>query len=282
MSQYTQENTSKFVQTKEWKLHYNEAGSGDEVVIMLHGSGAGATGWANFHRNVDAFVEAGYRVILPDYPGWGKSDSIVTGEPRFDVNGRATLQLMDALDIDKAHLVGNSMGGGSALALTTRHPERVGKLILMGAGGVGKTSLFTPLPMEGIKLLFDVYKNPSIESLRRMLDVFVYDPSALTDELIELRYKAMMENAHHLPNFLKSVEMSQFNLGDYTNELPKIPNKTLITWGRDDRFVPIDWSLKFLNMIPNSTLHVFSQCGHWAQWEHAEPFNRLVIDFIKH
>ncbi|AQZ96223.1 alpha/beta fold hydrolase [Halopseudomonas phragmitis] len=282
MSQYTQENTSKFVQTKEWKLHYNEAGSGDEVVIMLHGSGAGATGWANFHRNVDAFVEAGYRVILPDYPGWGKSDSIVTGEPRFDVNGRATLQLMDALDIDKAHLVGNSMGGGSALALTTRHPERVGKLILMGAGGVGKTSIFTPLPMEGIKLLFDVYKNPSIESLRRMLDVFVYDPSALTDELIELRYKAMMENAHHLPNFLKSVEMSQFNLGDYTNELPKIPNKTLITWGRDDRFVPIDWSLKFLNMIPNSTLHVFSQCGHWAQWEHAEPFNRLVIDFIKH
>lgn len=282
MSQYTQENTSKFVQTKEWKLHYNEAGSGDEVVIMLHGSGAGATGWANFHRNVDAFVEAGYRVILPDYPGWGKSDPIVTAEARFDVNGRATEQLMDALGIEKAHLVGNSMGGGSALAFTTRHPERVGKLILMGSGGVGKTSIFTPLPMEGIKLLFDVYKNPSVESLRRMLDVFVYDPSALTDELIELRYKSMMENAHHLPNFLKCVEMSQFNMGDYTNQLASIPNKTLVTWGRDDRFVPIDWSLKLLNMIPNSTLHVFSQCGHWAQWEHAEPFNRLVIDFIKH
>ena len=282
MSQYTQENTSKFVQTKEWKLHYNEAGSGDEVVIMLHGSGAGATGWANFHRNVDAFVEAGYRVILPDYPGWGKSDPIVTAEARFDVNGRATEQLMDALGIEKAHLVGNSMGGGSALAFTTRHSERVGKLILMGSGGVGKTSIFTPLPMEGIKLLFDVYKNPSVESLRRMLDVFVYDPSALTDELIELRYKSMMENAHHLPNFLKCVEMSQFNMGDYTNQLAGIPNKTLVTWGRDDRFVPIDWSLKLLNMIPNSTLHVFSQCGHWAQWEHAEPFNRLVIDFIKH
>ena len=281
MSQFTQENTSKFVQTEDWKLHYNEAGEG-EVVIMLHGSGAGATGWANFHRNVDAFVEAGYRVILPDYPGWGKSDPIVTGEPRFDVNGRATRQLMDALDIDQAHLVGNSMGGGSALAFTKDNPERVGKLILMGAGGVGKTSIFTPLPMEGIKLLFDVYKNPSPQSLRRMLDVFVYDPSALTDELIELRYQSMMENAHHLPNFLKSVEMSGFNMGDYTNDLPNIPNKTLITWGRDDRFVPIDWSLKFLNMIPNSTLHVFSQCGHWAQWEHAEEFNRLVIDFIKH
>lgn len=282
MSQYTQENTSKFVQTEDWKIHYNEAGEGAEVVIMLHGSGAGATGWANFHRNVDAFVEAGYRVILPDYPGWGKSDPIVTGEPRFDVNGRATKQLMDALDIDKAHLIGNSMGGGSALAFTKDYPERVGKLILMGAGGVGKTSIFTPLPMEGIKLLFDVYKNPSQESLRKMLDVFVYDPSGLTDELIELRYQSMMENGHHLPNFLKSVEMSGFNMGDYTNDLPNIPNKTLITWGRDDRFVPIDWSLKFLNMIPNSTLHVFSQCGHWAQWEHADEFNRLVVDFLKH
>lgn len=281
MSQFTQENTSKFVQTKEWKLHYNEAGEG-EVVIMLHGSGAGATGWANFHRNVDAFVEAGYRVILPDYPGWGKSDPIVTAEPRFDVNGRATLQLMDALGIERAHLVGNSMGGGSALALTTTNPERVGKLILMGSGGVGKTSIFTPLPMEGIKLLFDVYKNPSPESLRRMLNVFVYDPSGLTDELIELRYKSMLENGHHLPNFLKCLELSGMNMGDYTNLLPSIKNKTLITWGRDDRFVPIDWSLKLLNMIPNSTLHVFSQCGHWAQWEHASEFNRLVIDFIKH
>jgi len=112
--------------------------------------------------------------------------------------------------------------------------------------------------------------------------VFVYDPSALTDELIQLRYDAMMENSHHLDNFLQSVAQSQFNMGDYTDDLPNIPNKTLIVWGRDDRFVPIDWSLKLLNMIPNSTLHVFSQCGHWAQWEHADDFNRLVLDFIKH
>ncbi|PRB81416.1 alpha/beta fold hydrolase [Pseudomonas sp. MYb185] len=281
MSKFTNEGTGRFVQTEEWKLHYNEAGEGD-VVLMIHGSGAGATGWANFHRNVDPLVDAGYRVILMDCPGWGKSDPIVTGEPRFDVNGRAIKQLMDALDIDKAHLIGNSMGGGSALAFVKDYPERVGKLILMGSGGVGKTSIFTPLPMEGIKLLFDVYKNPSPESLRKMLDVFVYDPSALTDELIQLRYDAMMENGHHLDNFLKSVAQSQFNMGDYTDDLPNIPNKTLVVWGRDDRFVPIDWSLKLLNMIPNSTLHVFSQCGHWAQWEHAEEFNRLVIDFIKH
>ena len=281
MSQYTQDNTSHFVQVGDLRLHYNDAGSG-EVVIMLHGSGAGATGWANFHRNVDAFLAAGYRVILLDCPGFGKSAPILTAEPRFVVNARYTKGLMDALDIDRAHLIGNSMGGGSALAFAVEFPERLNKLILMGAGGVGKTSLFTPLPMEGIKLLFQVYREPTLDNLKKMLNVFVYDSSALTEELIQLRLSSILANPLHLENFLKSVELSQFNFGDFSADLPNIKNKTLITWGRDDRFVPIDWSLKLLNGIPDSRLHVFSQCGHWAQWEHAEAFNRLVIDFLQH
>lgn len=281
MSRYTQENTSKFVQTPEWKMHYNEAGEG-EAVIMVHGSGAGATGWANFHRNVDAFVDAGYRVILMDCPGFGKSDPLVTAEPRFVINARAIKALMDGLDIDKAHLVGNSMGGGSALGFAVEYPERLGKMILMGSGGVGRTSLFTPLPMEGIKLLFGVYRDPSLENLKKMLDVFVYEPKALTEELINLRHKSILANPQHLENFLKSIDLSKFQMGDFTANLPDIKNPTLITWGRDDRFVPIDWSLKLLNGLPDARLHVFSQCGHWAQWEHADAFNRLVIDFLKH
>jgi len=281
MSQYTQDNTSHFAQVGDLRLHYNDVGAG-EVVIMLHGSGAGATGWANFHRNVDAFVAAGYRVILLDCPGFGKSDPILTAEPRFVVNARYTKGLMDALDIDKAHLIGNSMGGGSALAFAVEFPERLNKLILMGAGGVGKTSLFTPLPMEGIKLLFQVYREPTLDNLKKMLNVFVYDASALTEELVQLRLNSILANPLHLENFLKSVELSQFNFGDFSANLPDIRHQTLITWGRDDRFVPIDWSLKLLNGIPNSRLHVFSQCGHWAQWEHADAFNRLVIDFLQH
>ncbi|MNQ36311.1 2-hydroxy-6-oxo-6-phenylhexa-2,4-dienoate hydrolase [compost metagenome] len=281
MSQYTQDNTSHFAQVGDLRLHYNDVGEG-EVVIMLHGSGAGATGWANFHRNVDAFVAAGYRVILLDCPGFGKSDPLLSAEPRFVVNARYTKGLMDALDIDKAHLVGNSMGGGSALAFAVEFPERLGKLILMGAGGVGKTSLFTPLPMEGIKLLFQVYREPTLDNLKKMLNVFVYDASALTEELVQLRLNSILANPQHLENFLKSVELSQFNFGDFSANLPDIKAKTLITWGRDDRFVPIDWSLKLLNGIPDSRLHVFSQCGHWAQWEHADAFNRLVIDFLQH
>ncbi|MFW0757751.1 alpha/beta fold hydrolase [Pseudomonas sp. H11T01] len=281
MSTFTEASTSKFVQTPEWNIHYNEAGEG-ETVIMIHGSGAGATGWANFHRNVDDFVNAGYRVILMDCPGFGKSDPLVTAEPRFVINARAVKALMDGLDIDKAHLVGNSMGGGTALGFAVASPERLDKMILMGSGGVGRTSIFTPLPMEGIKLLFGVYREPTLVNLKKMLNVFVYDSSALTEELIDLRLKSILDKPHHLENFLKSVDLSKFQMGDFTDNLPDIKAKTLITWGRDDRFVPIDWSLKLLNGIPDSRLHVFSQCGHWAQWEHAPAFNRLVIDFLKH
>lgn len=281
MSKFTNESTSKFVQTEDWKLHINDAGEG-EVILMIHGSGPGATGWANFHRNVTPFVEAGYRVILMDCPGFGKSDPVVSDEPRFDLNGRAIGQLLDALEVEKAHLIGNSMGGGSALAFARSNQARVGKLILMGSAGVGPYSVFTPVPMEGIGLLMKLYADPSMENLKQMLDVFVHDSSQLTEELIELRHQSILSMPQHLENFLQSHQLSRGVMGDYSADLRHIDNETLITWGRDDRFVPLDWGLKLLQLMPNSRLHVFSRCGHWAQWEHADAFNRLVLDFIEH
>lgn len=281
MSKFTNESTSKFVQTEDWKLHINDAGEG-EVILMIHGSGPGATGWANFHRNVTPFVEAGYRVILMDCPGFGKSDPLVSDEPRFDLNGRAIGQLLDALEVEKAHLIGNSMGGGSALAFARSNQARVGKLILMGSAGVGPYSVFTPVPMEGIGLLMKLYADPSMENLKQMLDVFVHDSSQLTEELIELRHQSILSMPQHLENFLQSHQLSKGVMGDYSADLRHIDNETLITWGRDDRFVPLDWGLKLLQLMPNSRLHVFSRCGHWAQWEHADAFNRLVLDFIEH
>lgn len=95
---------------------------------------AGATGWANFSRNIDPLVEAGYRVLLLDCPGWGKSDAIVNSGSRSDLNARILKSVVDQLGIDKVHLLGNSMGGHSAVAFTLSWPERVAKLVLMGGG----------------------------------------------------------------------------------------------------------------------------------------------------
>ena len=278
MNSYDEAGTSKYVQAGEWKLHYNEAGRG-EAVIMLHGVGPGASGWSNFQRNLGPLAQAGFRVILLDFPGFNKSDPVVCEGSRYALNARAVKGLMDALDVERAHLVGNSMGGGTSLAFALEYPERLGKMVLMGPAGVGP-SLFTPLPMEGIKLLVNLYMNPTMENLQRMLQVFVYDSARITPELVQNRFENMMNQRQHLQNFLASQKLHNMATADYSSRLHEIKAKTLITWGRDDRFVPLDWGLRLLWGLADARLHVFSQCGHWAQWEHADDFNRLVIDFL--
>jgi len=284
MTTFTEAGTSKFARIKEGgldlQIHYNDMGSG-ETVVMMHGSGPGASGWSNFHRNVEAFVNAGYRVLLVDSPGWNKSDPIVVGTGyRSDVNAAAVKGLLDVLDIERAHLVGNSMGGINALAFALNYPERLGKMIIMGGGGAGP-SLFVPMPLEGIKLLFGLYVTPTMENLKKMLDVFVFDPSVLTEELIQARFANMMEHKDHLENFVKSFQANPKQFPDYSLRLSEIGASTLVTWGRDDRFVPLDSGLKLIWGLQDAELHVFNKCGHWAQWEHADKFNRLVIDFLK-
>ena len=285
MSTYTEASTSKFFRLQDGELdlqlHYNDIGSGAETVVMLHGSGPGATGWANFSRNVEPFVNAGYRVILLDCPGWGKSDTIVNTGSRSDLNARSLKGLMDTIGLEKAHIVGNSMGAHSTVAFALANPTRVGKLILMG-GGTGGPSQFVPMPTEGIKLIGQLYRNPTIDNLKKMMNVFVYDASHLTEELYEARLNNMLSRRDHLENFVKSLEANPKQFPDYGHRLSEIKTPTLVVWGRDDRFVPMDVGLRLIWGIPNAQLHVFNQCGHWAQWEHADTFNRMVLDFLAH
>ncbi|WP_222929293.1 alpha/beta fold hydrolase [Pigmentiphaga humi] len=275
--------TSRFIEITEGghalRLHYNDTERGADTVIMLHGSGPGASGWANFHRNVEPFVNAGHRVILLDFPGWSKSDAIVSTGSRSDLNARMLQGLMDGLNIDKAHLVGNSMGAHSAVAFALAHPHRVGRLVLMG-GGTGGTSSVVPMPTEGIKLIGALYRDPSIENLKRMLQVFVYDSSSLTEALMQSRLDNMLARRDHLENFVKSAAANPRQFPDVGHRLGEVGAQTLIIWGRDDRFVPLDIGLRLLAGLQNADLHVFSRCGHWAQWEHAEKFNRMVLEFL--
>lgn len=285
MTALNETDSSRLVRIQEGELalqlHYNDFGQGEETVIMLHGSGPGASGWANFHRNVQPLVDAGYRVILMDCPGWSKSDPIVCTGSRSELNARALKGLMDALGIARAHLVGNSMGGHSANAFDLNYPERVGKLVLMG-GGTGGPSQSVPMPTEGIKLLQALYREPSIENLKKMMAVFVYDSSSLTEALFQTRLENMLQRREHLENFVKSLAANPRQFTDFGPRLADITAPTLIIWGRDDRFVPLDVGLRLLWGMPNAQLHVFNRCGHWAQWEHAEQFNRMVLDFLQH
>lgn len=286
MSQaFTESDTSRFVRVREGQgelnIHYNDCDPGNAraTVVMLHGSGPGASGWANFNRNITPLVEAGFRVVLMDCPGWSKSDAIVNTGSRSNLNARVLAGVADALGLERIHILGNSMGGHSAVAFALDHPDRVGKLVLMG-GGTGGVSPFTPMPTEGIKLLNGLYRTPTIENLKAMMNVFVFDPGELTEELFQARLDNMLKRRDHLENFVASFAANPRQYPDFGPRLGEIAAPTLVIWGRNDRFVPMDVGLRLIAGIPNSELHVFNNCGHWAQWEHWRAFNAFVLEFL--
>ncbi len=272
----TEESTSRYAQAGDVRMHYNEAGTG-EAVIMVHGGGPGASGWSNYVQNVGPLSER-FHVLLVDLPGFGKSDPVVMHELRNRVNATALRDLLDALGIEKANVVGNSMGAASSATFAIMYPERINKLVLMGgASGAGR-SLFQPLPLEGIKRLNEAFNDPTMDTFRRMIEVFVYDSSFMTDELLQQRLKATLDHPEHLEARKKSTG----GMEDLTPLLHAITAKTLVIWGRDDRFASLDRVLHYLWHIPDAQLHLFSRCGHWVQYEKAEEFSRLVFDFLSH
>ena len=168
--------------------------------------------------------------------------------------------VMDALDLQQVDLVGNSFGGGLALALAIEYPERVRRLVLMGSAGVS-----FPIT-EGLD---DVWGyQPSLENMRRLMDVFAFNKGLLTDELAEMRYQASIR-----PGFQESFA-AMFpaprqrwvdNLASEEKDIRALPHETLVLHGREDEVIPLAASLKLAELIDRAQLHVFGRCGHWTQ-----------------
>ncbi|GAA3692093.1 alpha/beta fold hydrolase [Arthrobacter ginkgonis] len=272
----TQEGTSRWVQTKDWSIHYQEAGSGHPL-ILIHGSGPGASGWSNFSPNIGPLAER-FRVLAIDVPGWGDSDS-ATPEQADSVG--ALVQFMDELGIERAALVGNSMGGIIATSLAAAHPERVSHLVTMGTGSFPTPTLFGAAgPSEGIKVLVAGYRDPSPETMRRLADVMTFDPGFATEEMVAKRAEAAARRDDHRANFLAGFGQPGYMPFATPEQVASITAPTLLIHGRDDRVVHFEHSLRLCSLIRNSRLYLLNRCGHWAQLEHAAEFNRVVADFV--
>ncbi|WP_432842223.1 alpha/beta fold hydrolase [Dactylosporangium sp. CA-092794] len=277
-SELTYDNTHRIVDTADYRIQINEAGEGYPV-FLIHGTGPGATGWSNFAPNIPALAQK-YRVIAVTMPGWGESSpqDLTTGRDQ----GKAMLQLMDTLGIERAAYVGNSMGGGITFIMGANHPERVSHMITMGAGVWG-TPLMSPAGLsEGMRALFDAYRDPTPENFKRIVQVMCYDQSFASDELAKQRSDAALEFPEHNSNWLELWGTPAMRVG--TENLEQLLQKTtipaLIIHGRDDRTVHWEMSLRAMTLIPNSRLVLLNRCGHWAQLEHADEFNRIVDHFI--
>ena len=279
MTELTKASTSRTVETPSGVLHYQEAGSGHPL-LLLHGSGAGATGWVNFSNNIGPLAEH-FHVYAIDAPGWG--DSYPTTYDTFD-HVQAHIEFMDALGIEKAALVGNSMGGITALGLAVEHPDRVSHLITMGSGSSRTPKLFSPGggPSEGLKVLQLCYREPTFANMKLLCQMMMFDPADRVDALAQERLDSATAHPEHLANFLDGLAKGGPIRKWFPMEgLLSLPTPTLLFHGRDDRVVPYEHSLLLLAHIPDSRLVLFNRCGHWAMIEYPAEFNRMVTDFIQ-
>src|SRR5262249_11054775 len=150
------------------------------------------------------------------------------------------------------------------------HPDRVRRLVLMGPGGVSE-SVMTPVPMDALRKMFTYYNPgpPSRELLRDILASLLYNPSLLTDELVEQRYEASIE-----PETLRIFSnLRKQNLTNVVSFIHTVQHPALIVFGLEDRVIPLDSALSFAKKMPHNELLILPKAGHWVMWERADEFN---------
>ncbi len=269
------------IQTGNYQTYINKGGDpSSETIIFLHGSGPGVSAQSNW-REILPHFQGKFHVVAPDIFGFGNTDHPETypknGAEWMNIRVKQVLELMDALEIGKAHLVGNSLGGVIALHLLMYAPERFNRVVLMGAGG-GLTE-----PTPELAKLANFHKDPDPVAFKNLLSWFLFDKSILANELEKIVSERL--ELFLRPDVRKSYEenFSKSQLSDMLvppSALKQMDNEILLIHGHQDRFVPLQSSLYVMDYLPNAQLHIFKQCGHWAQVEQKDRFIKLTSDFF--
>lgn len=267
----------QFIKVDGKQVHYIEKGTG-KPIILIHGFLYHTVMW---EKSIDALSEK-FKVFVIDLWGWGYSERLADLGYSFETYGEQVTGFMDALNIDKATLIGQSMGGGTSVFVAANHPERVNKLILISPAvlpyPMSTTGKFYQLPFMGEFLNAipgDSLMRNNIETL------WFYDKTKVSDEYfqdiarplcIEGTYDGLM---YILRNVLIDpyVEPEAKMLADH--DIP-----ILIVHGREDKAVPLDRSQSLNKLWKGSKLEIFEKAGHTAHEEYPEKFNELAINFL--
>lgn len=251
------------------------AGSGQDV-LMLHGTSGHLEA---FSRNIVPHVRAGFRCHAIDALGHGYTD-----KPSYDYEiPRYAAHLMDYMDakhIERAHFIGESLGGWIAAWLGIHHPDRVRTLQLLAAGGTKAN----PEVMKKIKDSTRAAVNTDDVALtRERLQLLMHDPRDVSDELVDIRHRiyhqpAFVANIDHLL-CLQEMHIRQRNLLT-PEDLAKIRAPTMIVWGHNNPFGDVPEAKAMHEHVAGSRLELFEACGHWPQHEHSERFNKLSLAFL--
>ncbi|NKS75848.1 alpha/beta fold hydrolase [Prescottella equi] len=252
-----------------------QAGSGDEAVVFLHGTSGHLEAFA---RNI-AVHAAHYECHAIDMLGHG-----YTGKPDYAYEipryVEHLVNYLDAVGLDKVHLVGESLGGWVAAHLASEQPERVLSLQLLAAGG----TVANPEIMERIRTsTTKAVQSDDVELTRARLRLLMHDPVDATEELVEARHRIyhqpdFVANIHNLLS-LQDMETRQRNLLR-PGRLARIQAPTLVVWGHENPFGDVPEAKKMAEDIPGAQLQLYPECGHWPQHEQAALYNPLSLEFL--
>ena len=250
--------------------HLHDVGEGAPVVF-LHGSGTGVSAAANWWLTLPS-LEQSVRAIAIDLIGFGAT--IEAPETEYGIREWCahTLRVLDALGIEKAWLVGNSLGGWIALQMAIDHPDRVLGVISMGTGGSA--------PTAAIKA--HATPDTSFDGLRRSFELFVTDPALVADAMVRARQEIAEYEVEsgRLDKVIAARERDRAALPLSDVALAQLAAPVLLIHGVADHVIPPSRTWELVNMIPTADAVILNGCGHWSQIERADAFANLVLEFV--
>ena len=256
------------------RVAYREAGPVDAsvTVVFVHGSGPGASGHSNFKLNYPAFATSGLRVLVPDAIGYGDSSKPADAAYTLDFLVAALRAFLAAKGVERCVLVGNSLGGAMSIQLALDAPELVQKLVLMAPGGLEEREVF--MQMRGIRRMLRCIFDPggiTIESMRKVFELQLYDPSLLTDEVLHERLVVAASQPRNV--------FATSKVPNLAARLSELACPVLCFWGMDDQFCPPSGARRIAEACKQTKVITLSECGHWVMVEHRALFNQLATAF---
>ena len=250
------------------KIYYLEAGDASKpTVILLHGLGSSGVSW---QFNITALA-ANYRVIVPDQIGFGKSDK-PTLKYRVGTYVDFLDKFMSEIKVEKAHLVGNSLGGWVAALTAIKYPNRALKIVLADAAGL------RPREVD-LKQIYALNYSTRDE-VRQLVKLVFYNQAIFGSEMFidqSMNVRVQANDGHAINGLIESIKREEDFLN---NRLSEIKKPTLIIWGKQDGLLPVADAETFNKGINGSELAIFDQCGHVPQVEKAADFNKKVLEFL--
>jgi len=270
----------RYTNVLDINTRYWQSGSAGDVVVLIHGLGGCIENWMT---NINVLGEH-YRVFAFDLVGFGRSEKIeVPYTPEY-FSGFVN-EFIRSMDIEHAHLIGNSLGGAIAMQVAIDSPDRVDKLILVNSGGFGREATYL-FRLTSLPILGEFLSRPSRSGTEQMIKECVFDGELVTDEVIDMYYeldclpgsqKSLLATLRAVVDF-RGIKDKMYR--PFLDGLSKITADTLIIWGEDDRILPVKQAYVGHEGIRNSRLHIYNQCGHLPQFEKPDEFNQLVMEFL--